>query len=73
MGRNEFLTPDQLVDRWSKAVGRGTLANWRAQGKGPTFTKLGSRVVYRLADVLAYEETNAAGVSALEAGNGVSQ
>lgn len=68
MERNQFLTPDQLVDRWGKAVGRGTLANWRAQGKGPVFTKLGSRVVYRLSDVTAYEQTNAAGVAAEPAG-----
>lgn len=60
MTRSEFLTPDQLLDRWGKAVGRGTLANWRAQKKGPPFTKVGARVVYRLVDVEAWEAANTA-------------
>ncbi len=29
----------------------GTLANWRAQGKGPAFVKLGRGVRYRLDDL----------------------
>lgn len=51
----EFLTPTQLIARWGNAIGEGTLANWRAQGKGPKFVKLGAKVVYRLADVIEYE------------------
>lgn len=58
MSKNEFLTPDQLVERWAGAVGRGTLANWRAQKKGPTFTKVGARVVYRVSDIEAWELEN---------------
>lgn len=57
----EFLTPTQLVERWGNAIGTGTLANWRAQGKGPKFTKLGVKVAYRVADVFEYEQTQAAG------------
>jgi hypothetical protein len=33
----------------------GTLENWRHQGKGPTWLKIGGQARYRLADVLAYE------------------
>lgn len=58
MNRGEFLTPDQVVDRWGGAIGRGTLANWRAKGRGPTFMKVGARVVYPLADLVAWEKEN---------------
>jgi hypothetical protein len=33
-----------------------TLQTWRRQQRGPVFIKLGRRVVYRFADVLAYIE-----------------
>jgi hypothetical protein len=61
MNRNEFLTPDQLVDRWGGAVGRGTLANWRAQRRGPPYVKVGARVVYPLDQLVAWEQQNTAG------------
>lgn len=31
-----------------------TLARWRGEGKGPKFSKAGSRVLYRREDVLAW-------------------
>lgn len=55
MTENQFLTPQQLADRWGGVVGVQTLANWRASGKGPAFVKMGSRVTYRVADILEYE------------------
>ncbi len=30
---------------------RQTLAHWRSQGRGPTYVKVGGRVVYRGADL----------------------
>lgn len=53
-----FLTPQQLVARWSRAVTTGTLANWRSQRVGPTFTKLRGRVLYPLAAVEEWERKN---------------
>lgn len=50
-----FLTPAGLVARWDGAVSVGTLANWRAQSRGPGFTKIGSKVAYPLDQVEAYE------------------
>jgi hypothetical protein len=32
-----------------------TLERWRWLGQGPAFLKIGGRVVYRLADIEAYE------------------
>lgn len=51
----EYLSPGQLVARWDGAIGTGTLANWRSNGKGPAFMKFGARVRYPLAKVIAWE------------------
>lgn len=58
----ELLTPLELADRWG--VTTGHLANLRHHGEGIGYLKLGSRVAYRLADVLAYEESVYVQVSA---------
>jgi hypothetical protein len=42
-----------LSRRWS--VSPRSLERWRWTGVGPRFLKVGGRVVYRLADVEAYE------------------
>jgi hypothetical protein len=55
------LTPAELVDRWGGAIGKATLANWRAQGRGPDFIKVGGRVVYPVAAIEAYERENTKG------------
>lgn len=55
MGQVDFLTPTQLVGRWGGAVKLGTLANWRAQGKGPAFVKVGARVIYKVEAIEAWE------------------
>lgn len=51
----ENLTPAQVVARWNNAVTTGTLANWRAQKKGPPYRKIGGRVRYPLAGLVAWE------------------
>ena len=50
-----MLNLDQkgLADRW--LLSPRTLEQWRWQGKGPRYLKIGGRVVYRLADVEAFE------------------
>jgi hypothetical protein len=35
-----------------------TLQTWRSEGKGPSFTRLGKKVFYRLADVTSWIEAN---------------
>lgn len=52
------LTPDQLVDRFGGSIKKGTLANWRSQGKGPPWSKRGAKVVYPLAKLIAWEAAN---------------
>ena len=58
-----YLTPGDLVSRWGGAIGRGTLANWRAQGRGPDFVKLGGRVLYPLERVEAFEAQSTRGAN----------
>lgn len=56
MKSSEFLTTEQLAQRWQ--MGESTLNHWRRADCGPSFTKIGSRVLYRLADVEQYERAN---------------
>lgn len=50
------LHQKQLADRW--LISPRTLEQWRWQGKGPKYLKIGARVVYRLEDVEAFESEN---------------
>lgn len=56
------LTARDLAERWGLTVGH--LANVRAAGKGVPFVKLPGRVLYRLADVEAYEQARMVEVAA---------
>lgn len=47
------LNAEALAARWDTTTGR--LANMRSAGKGPAYWHCGSRVLYRLSDVEAYE------------------
>lgn len=57
----DFLTVDQLAHRWLGQVSKATLATWRSRGNGPKFLKVGGRVLYRLADITAWESKNTRG------------
>jgi predicted site-specific integrase-resolvase len=50
----QFLNQARLAIRWQ--ISPRTLERWRWRGEGPAFTKIGGRVVYRIADVQAYED-----------------
>jgi hypothetical protein len=47
------LDQKQLARRW--LMSPRTLEQWRWQGKGPKYLKIGAKVVYRLEDVEAFE------------------
>jgi hypothetical protein len=47
------LSTADLARRWG--VSTGWLANMRSAGTGPSYLKLGSRVVYPLASIESYE------------------
>lgn len=48
------LSPDDLARRWRRSA--RTLERWRRDRKGPAWLRLHGRVLYRLEDVLAYEQ-----------------
>ena len=54
---DEIMSGDQTGE--FLGVPAGTLANWRYQGRGPRFYKVGKHVRYRKSDVLAWLEENA--------------
>jgi len=55
---DQLLTEKQLAERW--AVSHRTLRRWRSTARLPPHIRIGhavvGRVLYRLADVLAFEE-----------------
>jgi hypothetical protein len=56
MAEQQFFSPKELCARWRGCVSVGTLVNWRARGTGPAFMKCGSKVIYAIADIEAYEK-----------------
>lgn len=58
MLNREFLTPQQLSDRYHNQITVGTLSIWRYYGKGPAYIKLGRNVIYPLDKVVEWEEAN---------------
>jgi hypothetical protein len=54
----KLLTAEELIERWGGRVKKGTLNNWRYQGRGPDFVKPFGRVLYPLSKVLEWEQAN---------------
>ena len=51
----EFFTPAELAARYQGRITVRTLANWRSAGISPPFTKVGGRILYRVADIEEWE------------------
>jgi hypothetical protein len=51
----EYLTPKAVLARWNRAVTMGTLRNWRWNGRGPAWTRIGSKVIYPIATLIEWE------------------
>jgi predicted site-specific integrase-resolvase len=49
----QHLNQKALAERW--LISPRTLEQWRWQGRGPRYVKVGSRVIYRLSDIEAFE------------------
>lgn len=50
-----YLTPDELVARYKRTISVRTLANWRSKGEGPSYTKIGGKILYGSIEVSAWE------------------
>ncbi len=48
------LNQVELSRRWK--ISPRTLERWRWLGQGPRYLKVGGRVIYRLEDIIAFEE-----------------
>lgn len=48
------MSTNQLADYWG--ISARTLERWRGIGNGPHFVKVGGRVLYRVEDILEYED-----------------
>jgi excisionase family DNA binding protein len=51
---DRLLWPEQVAEMLGLPT--GTLANWRYQGRGPAFVKIGRHVRYRRSDVADWIE-----------------
>jgi hypothetical protein len=51
-GNDQLLLAGEAAERLR--VAKQTLARWRVEGQGPPFVRIGSRVLYRVADIDAY-------------------
>jgi hypothetical protein len=49
-----LLAEDHLAQRWLCSKSR--LQKWRSAGWGPAYLKIGSRILYRLADIEEFEQ-----------------
>ncbi len=49
------INQKQLAARWD--MSEATLERWRSEGIGPQFIKLVGRVLYRISDIEAFEES----------------
>lgn len=49
------MTPKEVVARYKDTVKLKTLANWRSQGMGPKFTKVGGKILYPIRALFEWE------------------
>ena len=49
-----LMTPSVLANRWNIKI--KTLSQWRWNGRGPQFLKLGRTVMYRRQDIEVFEQ-----------------
>jgi hypothetical protein len=52
----QHLDQKGLAKRW--LISPRTLEQWRWQGRGPEYLKIGGRVVYRISDIEAFESAS---------------
>lgn len=65
--REICLSQIDLAARWR--ISPRTLERRRWTGEGPSFMKLGGRVIYRLEDVLAFENQELRDLEEIKAGH----
>lgn len=56
---NEFLTTNDLFQRWGGKIAMSTIIQWRYLKRGPSYTKFGGKVLYKLSDIVKFEHGDA--------------
>jgi hypothetical protein len=52
----QFLTPEEVSQRYRGEISVGTLANWRSMRIGPGFIKVGKAVLYPISELEAWDQ-----------------
>ena len=52
--QQKLLTPEDLADRWN--LTETTLSQWRWNGCGPRYIKMGKGIRYRLSEIERFED-----------------
>ncbi len=58
MTDKKYLTVEEVAARYENNISVRTLNNWRTQGRGPEYIKLGGKVVYPLEKLILWEAKN---------------
>lgn len=58
MDMPEFLTEEQVSERYAGVISPGTLRNWRHQKIGPNYIHAGKQVLYAVAELIEWEREN---------------
>jgi hypothetical protein len=54
----QFLTPEEVAERYRQQITVGTLRNWRTLRIGPPFIKIGRAVLYPVEQLEAWDRRN---------------
>jgi hypothetical protein len=52
----KYLTPAEVAARYAGRIAVRTLSNWRWNGAGPKFVKIGGRILYPATELAAWEQ-----------------
>ncbi len=58
MATAQYLTPDEVSERYRGEISTGTLRNWRALRIGPSYVKVGKGVLYPVTELDAWDRKN---------------
>lgn len=56
-----LLTPQEVSERYRNKIKIKTLANWRSNGEGPKYVKIGGAVLYPVAELETWERKRITG------------
>jgi hypothetical protein len=51
----QYLSPQEVSERYDGNISVRTLANWRTTGSGPKFIKLGGNIAYPIDKLVEWE------------------